>query len=88
MPDDLRRAFWGAIGAYSNWRFGQPEPEISYRRRPTAIDLVCDLVGQYEEPMPSSFWDPLTSMAPRSEEPPVGQSIASAARFLQKQIRE
>jgi hypothetical protein len=86
IPNDLRDAFWGAIGAYSNWSYGQPEPEISYQRRPISISLVCDLVGHYDDPMPTDFWNLLTSLAPRSEDPPAGQSFASGARFLQKQI--
>jgi hypothetical protein len=86
IPNDLRDAFWGAIGAYSNWRVGQSEPEISYQQRPVLISLVCDLVEQYEDQLPAKFWDLLTSLAPRSEEPPAGHSFASGARFLQKQI--
>jgi hypothetical protein len=77
-----------AIGAYSNWRAGQSEPEISYQRRPIAISLVCDLVEQHEDLLPTDFWNLLTSLAPRSEEPPAGHSFASGARFLQKQIRD
>lgn len=85
---ELRDAFWGAIGAHSNWRPGQPEPEIIYQQRPISISLVCSLVGQYEDPLPTNLWDLLTSLAPRSEEPPAGQSFASGARFLEKQISD
>lgn len=62
--------------------------DLSYQRRPIAISLVCDLVEQYEDPLRADFWNRLTSLAPRSEEPPAGHSFASGARFLQKQIRD
>jgi hypothetical protein len=88
IPGALRVAFWGAIGAYSNWRYGKPEAEVSYQQRPVSISFVCNLVGQYEDPMPIEFWNLLTSLAPRSEEPPAGHSFASGARFLQKQIED
>jgi hypothetical protein len=76
-------AFWGAIGAYSNWRFGQPEPGVSLHREQTSISLICDLVARHDDPIPTDLWDLLVSVT-RSGEAPKDQSFASGARFSKR----
>lgn len=88
VPNDLRHAFWGAIGAFSNWRPGQPEPEVSYQQRPTSISIICSLIEQYEEQMPGDLWRLLISQTRRSAEPPLDQSFSSGGKFLQEEIAD
>ena len=88
IPRELRDAFWGAIGAYCNWRYGRPEPKVSLRQEQTAISRICELATKHDDPMPADLLRLLISAAPHSEEPPKDQSFASGARFLQKLIRD
>ena len=88
IPQELRDAFWAAIGAYGNWRYGRPEPKVSLRQEQTAISWICELATKHDDPMPADLLSLLISAAPHSEEPPRDQSFASGARFLQKLIRD
>jgi hypothetical protein len=94
MPDELpspiskelREAFWGAIGAYSNWHHRQPEPEVSLYDHPTAISSVCNSVSIHGGPMPDSFWLHLETVIRGAEQLPEDRSYRSGARFLGRLI--
>jgi hypothetical protein len=87
IASELCDAFWRAIGAYRNWRPGQPVPEVSLRGKQITISSICELVAKHNDRMPEQYWELLTSLASPSEEPPT-ESFASGARFLQMQISD
>jgi hypothetical protein len=85
IPRELHDAFWGAIGLYRDWGRGQPEPEVSLNQKPVTISLVCDLVMQFEDPMPDELWRLLADTARGSVE--LDRSYGSGARCLAELIR-
>jgi hypothetical protein len=86
-PKELRDAFWGAIGAYKDWRPRQPEPEVSLHQQPTVISLICDSVSKHDGPMPDSLWLHLEMVTRVSEQLPEDRSYRSGARFLGRLIK-
>ena len=88
IPKDLRDAFWGAIGAYSQWHHRQPEPEVSLHQQPNTISWICDLVSRHDAPMPDSLWHHLEVVTRGSGKLPEDRSYRSGARFLGRLINE
>ncbi len=92
LPDpirrDLREAFSSAIGEYSYWRRGEPEPVVSLDMQPVVISTICDRVSKFEAPMPDDLWHLLATVTRGGEDLPNDQSYQSAARFLALLIRE
>jgi hypothetical protein len=87
IPKELREAFWGAIGAYSDWHHKQPEPEVSLYQQPTAISSICDAASIPDGPMPDSLWHHLEMVTRGSEQLPEDRSYRSGARFLGRLIK-
>ncbi len=57
MPDDVREAFSEAIRLCADWKFGDSEPLVSFRKLPQiSISGVCELVlGYRSEPLPADL---------------------------------
>lgn len=88
FPKELRDAFWGAIGAYSDWHHSQPEPEVSLYQQQNAISSICDLVTRHDAPMPDSLWLHLKVVTRGAVGLPDDRSYRSGARFLGRLIEE
>lgn len=94
ISKELVRAFDTAIGRYDDWRFGDPEPEVSWTVRADlvpqrmSISCVCEMVSPYDEVMPDHLWRFLERVKPGLEELPIDQSFRSAANFLGRLIKE
>jgi hypothetical protein len=88
IPRSLQDAFWGAIGAYSHWSRGEPEPRVSLEGQEVPIGLICDLVTRYQEAMPDNLWQLLKHVAGTTAGMPQDRSFASAARWLGRLIAE
>jgi hypothetical protein len=55
IPPDLREVFHRAAVKYSDWRFGEDEPTVSFEMKEYSISMICDLVRPYAAPLPESF---------------------------------
>jgi hypothetical protein len=57
MPNDVRGAFSAAIRLYGEWKFGDAEPLVGFRKlRQISISGVCELVlGYRNEQLPANL---------------------------------
>ncbi len=57
MPNDVRQAFSEAIRLYNEWKFGDSEPLVGFRKlRQISISGMCELVlGYRNEPLPANL---------------------------------
>ena len=56
ISKELREGFREAIEKYGDWRYGEPEPEVSWNLQPTAISWICEFVSIYDDSMPADLW--------------------------------
>jgi hypothetical protein len=88
ISKELREAFREAIEKYRDWRYGEPEPEVSWNLQPTAISWICEFVSIYDESMPADLWQRLKKAMHLPEHLPSDRSYGGAARFLHHLINE
>jgi hypothetical protein len=59
IPRELREAFDRALSLYSHWSPALAEPKISAGRKLCTISEVCDLVADYNDPLPLGIFNTL-----------------------------
>jgi hypothetical protein len=95
IPSDLREVFLETIRLYDDWKFGGPEPLLSFRKlRQISISGVCELVLSYRnEPLPANLHHMLRNLIGETRaklEPELAEdpSYATGAKCLLKLIDE
>jgi hypothetical protein len=63
IPNDVREAFEGAVGAFQHWDYGAPEPGVFYKQQSVSIDSVCDLAAAFSGEVSDSVFDVVRKLA-------------------------
>jgi hypothetical protein len=82
IPEELRQAFDEAVGQYSYWDRGGPEPLVTLGRTPWTISAVCNLVTKFNDPMPDNVYQYLCGRADSSCNLQQDRSYGNGARCL------
>jgi hypothetical protein len=86
IPPDLADAFHDAVVLLSKWRFGRPEPLVSFKMLPWPISVICELVTSFDESVPENIQHLLLRIPIELPSELPGFTYAAAARGCLKEI--
>jgi hypothetical protein len=84
-PGEVRDAFGEAVDAYESWKHGEPHPAVAVRGQQLAVALVCGVVWNCSDVMPSLLRSQLEGLGLEFKD---AVTYAVGARWLKATIMQ